>query len=322
MNIYQRAREFGYINARLRAARPQFLSRRTLENLCDVQSVDAMIEILMSSAYAPYIEGLRSKHKGVMLISQAVLKRFIEKAGMIERMVKEDDKKKILYVATGRFDVYNLKNLFLEVMKGRTFGEYLNAGEVYKRLPALREMKDAELLCRVVSNMGYHINKESKNYDQIVDDIERAYYAKIYTLKPLCDTHDEWEVKQYIEDVIDYKNFDIAIRRGSDGEFIEGGSVPIKLIKKAAKNGRDHIIKIFGLQKLYEKCSGDLSWMEELYDRKILASIIKRGNVNPFSLAGVIGFIKLLDIERRNVRSIAIAKKALSAEQIKSKIIW
>ncbi len=322
MNIYQRAREYGYINARLRAARPHLLTHRVMENLCDVQSVDAMVEILMGTAYGPYLDELRLKHKGVMLISHAVMKRFSEKTGMIERMMKDDNKRKMLYVVIGRFDVYNLKNLFLEVMKGRKFGSYVNAGDVRRKLDALREIKDVELLCRIVSNMGYAISKESKTYDRIVEDVERSYYERICALKKLCDAHDEWEVKKYIESIIDYKNFDIAIRKEKEVKFIDGGSIHASQIINAISKGREALIKLFGLQKLYSESNEDLSWMEELYDRMMLKDIIRKGNVNPFSLAGVIGFIKLLDIERRNIRSIAVAKNVLSAEQIKRKIIW
>ncbi|MCX8200461.1 MAG: V-type ATPase subunit [Candidatus Micrarchaeota archaeon] len=323
-DINIRAREFGYANARLRAARTQFVDSTTLNAMCDVATVDAMIELMLNTSYAEHVEALRTKYHGVMLVARALMERFGKKVAQIEEMVHNKEKVPLLYVAIGKIEVYNLKLLFLEAMKGRNFGDdYVPVGAVSgRRLERLRAVKDIELLKRIVTEMGYEISSESQEYAQVIDDIERAYYRRIARLKDVCA--DEPEVRMYIEKIIDYKNFDLAIRTRKFGwkiTYLSGGSVPVDKIKKACAEGDEALVRLFGVADIYEKSKGDLSWMEELYERKLMQWIMKVGSANPFSMAGIIGFINRLDVERRNLRTIAVSKGVLKPEEIKPRLM-
>ncbi len=323
-DIYTRAREFGYANARLRATRPQLIDRATLDAMCDVGTMDAMLELMLNTAYGAHVETLRARHTGAMLVDRAVMERFSKKVAQIEGMVRDGKKLPLLYAATGRLEVYNLKLLFLEAIEGGDYAsDYVQVGATSgKKLERMRAVKDVELLKRIVSDMGYSIGNETQKYAQIIDEIEKAYYERLAALKALCD--DEPEVRTYLEKLIDYKNFDLALRAhkfGSKVEYLGGGSVPKDKAKKASAEGVDALVKLYGLEDVYEKSKGDLSWMEELYDRKLMAWITKSGAANPFSMAGIIGFVKRLDIERRNVRSIAVSKGVLKPEEIKPRLI-
>ncbi|MEM3364353.1 MAG: V-type ATPase subunit [Candidatus Micrarchaeia archaeon] len=323
-DINIRAREFGYANARLRAARTQFVDSATMNAMCDVATVDAMLELMLNTAYAEHIEALRTRYGGTMLVARALMERMGRKIAQIEGMVHNKRKLPLLYVAIGKIEVYNLKLLFLEAMKGGDFTyDYVPAGAISgRRLERLRAVKDIELLKRIVTEMGYTISSNSQEYAHIVDDIERAYYRRIAELKRLCE--DEPEVRIYIEKIIDYKNFDLALRAHKFGwnvTYISGGSVPLDKVKKASSEGIDAIVRLFGVGDIYDKSKGDLSWMEELYERKLMLWIMKAGNSNPFSMAGIIGFINRLDIERRNLRSIAVSKGVLKPEEIKPRLI-
>jgi vacuolar-type H+-ATPase subunit C/Vma6 len=323
-DIYTRVLEFGYANARLRATRPQLIDRATLDAMCDVGTMDAMLELMLNTAYGAHVESLRARHKGAMLVDRAVMERFSKKVAQIEGMVRDREKLPLLYAATGKLEVYNLKLLFLEAIEGGDFtSDYVQVGAASgKRLERMRAVKDVELLKRIVSDMGYSIGNETLKYAQIIDEIERAYYERIAGLKALCD--DEPEVRTYLEKLIDYKNFDLALRAhkfGSKVEYLDGDSVPKDKARKASAEGVDALVKLYGLADVYEKSKGDLSWMEELYDRKLMMWITKSGAANPFSMAGIIGFVKRLDIERRNVRSIAVSKGVLKPEEIKPRLI-
>ncbi len=325
-DIYIKAREFGYVNARLRAARPHLLSRETLESLCEVESVDSMLELLLNTAYGPYIDKLRTKYGGFELISKVVMERFSKKVAQIEGMVRDERKAALLYAATGKLEAYNLRMLFLEAFRGAGYSpDYIEAGRVSgRRLGLLRDVEDVALLKKIVSDMGYPIHKESEKYVEIVDDIERAYYERLNQLKSMCG--DEPEVRMYIEKMIDYKNFDLALRRMkgniAEPKFLEGGSVHESVIRKAMGGNAADVAEVFGIGDLYEKYGSDPSWLEEMYDRKLLEWAMSTGAAEPFSMIGIIGFIKRLDVERRNIRSIAIAKNILSADEIKKRIIW
>ncbi|MGC8923898.1 MAG: V-type ATPase subunit [Candidatus Micrarchaeia archaeon] len=321
VSVYERAKEYGYINARLRAARPLFLSKETLNTLCEVETVEGMVEVLAGTVYGPYIERFSAEHSGFMLVSKSVMHRFSEKIEQISRMVQDEQKRKLLYAATGRIEVYNLKVLFLEVMGKLRDGDYVEGGTFSgKRLELLRNVKDVELLKRIVANYGYMIDKGSVEYSEIAEDIEKSYYAMLEQLKKMC--FDESEVRGYIESIIDYKNFDLVIRKGKDARLLPGGKIDHKEILRALRNGQEGLLKLFGLEELYEQCNGSLSWLEEMYDREILKNAIREGSIKPFSMIGVIGFIRRLDVERRNIRSIAVAKGVLTSEEIKKRIIW
>jgi len=101
-----------------------------------------------------------------------------------------------------------------------------------------------------------------------------------------------------------------------------GGLVPTDAIKKGMKLGVEEVVELFGIREEYGKCEGNLSWLEEMYDRKLLKWVVRSGSANPFSVIGIVGFVRLLDIEARNVRSIAVAKSVFGPDEIKGKIIW
>ncbi len=316
--------KFGYVNARLRASRSLYLTEPVFNDLVDVKTVAAMAEILSTTAYGDFLKDLQTRYTGPELIGKVVLRRFTTKIEHIKSMVPLD-KRYLLYVVLGKYDVSNLKILFLEHFNKTDFkSEYVRTG-YYFNWPTLKKMRDVtdlKHLINIVKDKGYHINDDSKTYSQIIEDIERSYYNNLKILK--YEDIEEFEVRGYIEKLIDHKNFDFALRRtvfNYDLEYLEGGSISKDKLKTGEFKNIEDVVKFFNVENMCKESCNDISWLEELYDRKITSWVIHQAFTKPVSVIGVIGYIRRLDNERRNIRSIAVSKGIMSPEEIKAKLI-
>jgi vacuolar-type H+-ATPase subunit C/Vma6 len=324
MDYVKKHIQFGYVNARLRASRSLYLSESTLNDLIDVKTVTAMTEILSNTAYSEYLKNLQTRYSGPELISKVVLRRFTNKVEHIKSMVVLE-KRHLLYVVLGKYDVFNLKILFLEHFNKEEFkSDYVRTGYNFNwsTLKKMRDVTDLKHLINIVKDKGYHIREESKTYSEIIEDIERSYYNNLKSLKHEC--YDELEVRTYIEKLIDHKNFDLALRKTAftyDLEYLEGGSINKEELSVQDFKTIEDVVNFFKVENFCgEKC-GDISWLEELYERKITDWVIHQAFTKPFSIIGVVGYIRRLDNERRNIRSIAVSKGIMTPEEIKAKLI-
>jgi vacuolar-type H+-ATPase subunit C/Vma6 len=324
MDYVKKHIQFGYVNARLRASRALYLSESTLNDLIDVKTVNAMTEILSNTAYSEYLKELQTRYSGTELINKVVLRRFTNKLEHIKGMVVLE-KRHLLYVALGKFDVYNLKILFLEHFKKEEYkSEYVWAGYNFNwpTLKKMRDVTDLKHLINIVRDKGYYISDDSKTYSDIIEDIERSYYNNLKSLK--YDCYEELEVRSYIEKLIDHKNFDLALRKTAFNynlDYLEGGSIEKEKLTSHEFKTIEEVVSFFNVENFCDETCGDLSWLEELYERKITDWVIHQAFTKPFSIIGVIGYIRRLDNERRNIRSIAISKGVMAPEEVKAKLI-
>lgn len=324
MDYIKKHTDFGYVNARLRASRSLFLTESTLNDLIDVKSVAAMIEILSNTAYGDFLKDLQTRYSGSELIGKVVLRRFTNKVEHIKSMVVLE-KRPLLYVVLGKYDVYNLKILFLEFFNKEDFkSDYVRTGYHFNwpTLKKMRDVTDLKHLINIVKDKGYYISDDSKTYAEIIEDIERSYYNNLKCLKNEC--YEDLEVKGYIEKLINHKNFDLALRKTAFNykiEYLEGGSIPKSNLNTQDFKSIEEVVKFFDVEHFCGETCGDISWLEELYERKITEWVIHKAFVKPVSIIGVVGYIRRLDNEQKNVRSIATAKGIMSPEEIKNKLI-
>ena len=120
------------------------------------------------------------------------------------------------------------------------------------------------------------------------------------------------------------KNFDLALRRTAFNykvEYLEGGSFKKETLNVQEFKNIEDVVKFFNVENFCKESCNDISWLEELYERKITNWVIHQAFTKPFSIIGVIGYIRRLDNERRNIRSIAVSKGIMKPEDIKSKLI-
>ena len=301
-----------------------FLTESTLNDLVDVKTVAAMAEILSTTAYADFLKDLQTRYSGPELIGKVVLRRFTTKVEHIKSMVVLE-KRPLLYVVLGKYDVHNLKILFLEHFNKEEFKtEYVRTGYNFNwpTLKKMRDVTDLKHLINIVKDKGYNISDDSKTYSEIIEDIERSYYINLKYLKNEC--YEELEVKSYIEKLIDHKNFDLALRKTAFNyklEYLEGGSITKNSLNAHEFKSIEDVVKFFNVENFCNETCGDISWLEELYERKITEWVIHQAFTKPFSIIGVIGYIRRLDNERRNIRSISVSKGIMKPEEIKAKLI-
>jgi V/A-type H+-transporting ATPase subunit C len=110
---------YGYSNARVRAMRPQLLSKRQAEDLLRVKTSAAVIEYLSRTAYKNDFSGLPPKITDEERIELAVSRNFARTAQKLLRITPAKDKA-LLAAFLNRYDVHNLKSILLSKKLGRT----------------------------------------------------------------------------------------------------------------------------------------------------------------------------------------------------------
>lgn len=110
---------YGYSNARVRAMRPQLLTKRQAEDLLKVHTSAAIIEYLSRTAYRNDFSGLPAKIGDEERVELAVSRNFARTAQKLLRITPEKSKK-ALEAFLNRYDIHNIKTILLSKKLGRT----------------------------------------------------------------------------------------------------------------------------------------------------------------------------------------------------------
>lgn len=124
---------YDYGNARLRAMKSRLLSRRELESLVEVESLQGLIAALTKTAYRKSVEAALARTSGLDCISDALRNDLIGTIRKIRAFYTENAGETVAIVLRD-FDVHNLKTILRGLAKNVSSGEILStvlpAGEL------------------------------------------------------------------------------------------------------------------------------------------------------------------------------------------------
>jgi V/A-type H+-transporting ATPase subunit C len=101
---------FDYGNARLHAMKSRLLSRRDLESLAELESMDALLAALTKTPYRQNIEAALARASGIACLIEALRLDLVEAFTKVHRFYS-DDERELISIVLRRYDVDNLKAL-------------------------------------------------------------------------------------------------------------------------------------------------------------------------------------------------------------------
>ncbi len=117
--------DYDYGNARLRAMKSRLLSRRDLESLAEVESLQGLIAALTKTAYRKSVEAALARAIGMDCISDALRNDLIGMMRKVRAFFTEDAGETVAIVLRD-FDVHNLKAILRGLAKNVSSGEILS----------------------------------------------------------------------------------------------------------------------------------------------------------------------------------------------------
>lgn len=133
---------YDYGNARLRAIKSRFLTRRELESLAEAGSVRAMIAALARTTYRQPIEEALARASGMECISEALRRDLTDCLRRISRFYNETAAERIAVVLRS-YDIYNIKTIL------RGLAHHVPPGEITLALLPVGEL-DSGILASLV----------------------------------------------------------------------------------------------------------------------------------------------------------------------------
>jgi V/A-type H+/Na+-transporting ATPase subunit C len=126
--------DFDYGNARLRAMKARLLSRRELEALTEIDSLDSLIAALTRTAYRRPVETALARMTGMDCINQALHDDLVSTLGSARRFF-DGPAGDMVAIVLQTYDVHNLKAIFRGLARNAPAGEILPAlipvGEIH-----------------------------------------------------------------------------------------------------------------------------------------------------------------------------------------------
>jgi len=117
--------EYEYGNARLRAMKSRLLSRRTLHDLAETESLQGLITALTRTAYQISIEAALTRFTGMNSIDEALRSDLVATVGRISGFFHEETRRLIALVLRS-YDIENLKAILRGLSKNVSSAEIIS----------------------------------------------------------------------------------------------------------------------------------------------------------------------------------------------------
>lgn len=138
--------EFDYGNARLRAMKSRLLSRRDLEMMTNVESLQGLIAALTQTLYRKPVEAALMQATGIYCIHEALRTDLVRTFRKVRTFFKDNAEEMILMVLR-RYDVQNLKSIL------RGLDKNASSAEIQSTLLPIGEL-DSDLLVALSLALG------------------------------------------------------------------------------------------------------------------------------------------------------------------------
>ena len=342
---------------RLRALSLSFLSKDKLFELARAKDVAEIAQQLESTWYGPEIEAAAALHKPPELIEVAVNRHL---AGVNKTAIQTAplSGKRALLNYLSKWDIENIELILAAKSLGRGLEETeaflvssrnLPVGLSFNVIPlselqVLLQQPDVEAVINYLVKYGYGAIllqlvgdfRKSGDLGVFSGALQNYYYSKLlWELRFLQG--DEGVLREYIKSEISKRNL-LNFLKSRESKLdkdtfakhlIDGGLIPSSgMLEAYGPSDLGDVVKRFepwfdlaSAIDAYTK-SGDLTQLEVVIDKMVVAKFLPRFRSLPVSVTAVFGFVITAEIERQNIRRIAYAKNyGMTEEYIKTVIL-
>ncbi len=335
---------YGYANARVHGMKGLLLTKTNYEELANVKSIDAMVELLQKTHYKEHLLEATVKYSDSLLVESASGKHYAAIVKKLRKITPKGDKE-IIDALLMKWDVINLKTVIASKKTNSTFQEILPkliyAGSLSPNvLESIHEAKDIlnelkktdfgrELFAQSIKTVGLErLSKFKKalsktdEYSQIQAMLDTfSYFLMEKYLQPYISDPDVRKIFELLRKEIATKNILIIQRLKKsnikDGNLMEkylisGGSLDPRaksiLTSSTKKEDVLRVIKKY-LPSFNTENIDDLISLEIDLQKALSKEKIKIFHRTILSIGTILGFLLIKEEEMNNLRKIAKAKE-------------
>ncbi|MEM4389889.1 MAG: V-type ATPase subunit [Candidatus Micrarchaeia archaeon] len=344
MLLVRRALVYGYANARTKAMKALLLPATRIREMVSVRTPEEVAELMQETPYKEDITALSATYAGAELVERALSRNLLRTANKLLRITPPQGRE-VLWRLLRRWDVSDLKMLFVAkhtgqpntVLEGRLVG-LGPAG----RLARLLQAKDVPSLVEELepdyrSELAPMLKEYAASHDilLLINALDRFYFTN---LAQSAEITDEPAVAALIKNEIDAKNISTILRAKSAGVpaqkiaelLIPGGNIKLSALEEAAAAA-----DVKGAATLLQKAAridfsdalakytatGSIAHFEIALEKTIMRRVVKTMRLAVLSLAAILSFLYLKEMEVGNIRKIVRGKEyELPREKIEEMI--
>lgn len=350
---YREAKMYSYSSTRVKVMESELIPRSTMDELTQLDSVEAILAKLLQTSYMKNIEEYGGAHIRGELVDFALSSNLAKNLYKLER-ITPTPKKELILLFIGKFEIGNVKLMLDAKAKQRSFGEIerylIETGHMSKAFmrEAFQGENDVESLAAKISRaipykklIGRAMSLYNKNKDILgaENEIDKQFYEMISSSSSLLYKTSQ-EAATLIKNEIEMKNVLTMMRAKryglSDQEvmasLISNGKTPISTLMALFRSSKsvDDIatnIKSFDLKdalKLYQKSKGTQMLRFEIAMRNALfkkAMHLLRHSI--LSFGALAGYAYIKEMEVFALRTLVEGKQhGLSSDELSELITW
>ena len=339
-------REYGYINAKVRAMRSRFLTESVYRSLASARDAKEVASQLGATRYRDAFNSVDIQSPEA--VEQALERVEIGELKAIEKFSRSDSQK-MVRVLLERYDAERLKAVLrLWHTKAKPsessiaepsvlpipFDAILSAQQFGQIIDLLEGTPFQEAL--IQSSAAY---EERKTLFPVELAIDRSLFGRIWKAGMALNHRDRMIVRRLVGIEIDLKNLDwiSRFRNYYKLPFIEirelllenGSRLTAESLQKMASEGRitDAYTRVTRGTGVPTPDSGastsQLDVMERFLAHVLLSEAKRAFRGNPLSIGSILGYFYCLRIETRNLKILFAGKRyGLTAHQLEPLLIW
>lgn len=348
---------YAYANARSKALQSDLLTPARLESLASMKDFDEIAHELSLTIYKDDLSNLSVKYSGADLI-EAAIHRNLVRAFKTVIALTPDDSKDVIALILGRWDIRNINLIIASKALGYTFGSQSDvflysshdyplgpiAGALsYYDLKGLIDMKDlSEVVQWVGARLGANFEpylekfRADGDFGSLLLQIELTYLRRLVTSMS-GRAGSDMRVVGALRARIDEKNI-IAVLKAKQLNInaqdvqkftVEGGKIGKQTLSDLFRsNNVEELVE--NLKPFYDLTDAlndyrknGLVALENLLSKKITQKTIASLKVAPPSLASIVAFVMLKELEVENLTKIVRGKEnGVPDSDIKASLVF
>jgi vacuolar-type H+-ATPase subunit C/Vma6 len=339
-------REYGYINAKVRAMRSRFLPESVYRSLASARDTKEMVGQLGSTRYRDAFASVDIQSPEA--VEQALERMEIGELKAVEKF-SQSDSQRMVRILLERYDAESLKAVLRlwhakqkpsGALPGESailpipFDAISSAQQFVQIIDLLDGTPFQEALAR--SATAY---EERKSLFPVELAIDRSLFERIWKAGMALNARDRMIVRRLVGIEIDLKNLDwiSRFRNYYKLPFVEirelllenGSRLTADSLQKMASEGRitdayARVTRGTGVPTPEADASTtQLDAMERFLAHVLLYEAKRAFRGNPLSIGSILGYFYCLRIETRNLKTLFAAKRyGLTAHQVEPLLIW
>ncbi len=324
-------RQYGFVNARVRAMRSAFLSRTAYRSMAAFKEPGEVFSFLLQTRYRAMVEGMEAKTPEAL--ERALFREEIRQVRDVQKISKGGTRR-ILELLLERYDAERLKTILRAWRSGGGQSKAVIRDEIVHpfREEALLSSKNMEEFAAALEGTPFQKAAgdraarfdEKKSLFSIEVAVDQTVYERLWKASESLSRTDRNILRKLTGIEIDLKNLDWILRfrkyynipMVEIGELLlpNGWRLGTEGIRKILDGGNvtESLLDFGGGSPLPLPAGGEealsLEALEHFLYQTLFIEAKRAFMAFPLSIGAILGYVTLMRIESRNIRALVHAK--------------